>query len=478
MRKSVFGNRSSEMHKPSPDPEGHGTSRALDRRSFLKKSIQSGIAVGLWTAGGCATGSRTSLPNVLLITLDTTRFDRLSCYGYSLPTSPNLDALAAESVFYTHAYSTSSWTLPAHASIFTGKLVSSHGAQKDPTGPLKFSTGIQGPENWNKIRAQGLSVDETTLAQILKSAGYNTGAVVAGPWMKKVFGLNKGFDYYNDYGIKKLHGRLAPSVTKAAMHWLQTRDTDNPFFLFLNYFDPHLPYFLPQEDANVFMSDDRSYTQNERLSLMYSAEIRFMDKHIGVLMDRLKQTGQFDNTMIVITADHGELWGEHGMMGHGKSLFEPEIHIPQFVKYPRGEVAHSVSDVRTQVIDIMPLILERLGTPSPSGIQGTLPGQGVHPLIAEVYPLEFFTSRGDFQAIWDGKYKFVLNSKGNHELYDLDADPDELKNLVDEDSARAAELKSKLTTRLAALPKPGRAGPDQTIGEELSETLEALGYLE
>ena len=483
------------MHKPSPDPEGHGTSRALDRRSFLKKSIQSGIAVGLWAAGGCATGSRSTLPNILLITLDTTRFDRLSCYGYSLPTSPNLDALAAESVLYTRAYSTSSWTLPAHASLFTGKLVSSHGAQKDPTGPLKLSAGIQGNKDWDQLRARGLSVDETTLAQILKQVGYDTSAVVAGPWMKKVFGLNRGFDYYDDNDIKKVSGRAAPEVTRNALHWLRSRD-NAPFFLFLNYFDVHTPYVLPERDARMFMPEGgpdayREYTDHmfspaeerpagyrEFANYMYDAEIRYMDKYIGKLFDMMKSIGMYDNTMIIVTADHGEMMGEHGRRGHGKSLFEPEIHIPQFVKYPEGEVAHSVFDARTLVVDILPLILERIGAPIPSGIQGTLPDQRVDPIVAEVYPLEFFTSRGDFQAIWDGKYKFVLNSKGNHALYDLDADPDEMKNLVNEDAELAAELKSKLTTRLAALPKPGRAGPEQAVGEELSETLESLGYLE
>ena len=176
----------------------------MDRRSFIKTGLQSSLAAGLWVAGGCATPSRSSLPNILLITLDTTRYDRLSCHGYSLPTSPNLDALAAESVLYTRAYSTSSWTLPAHASLFTGKFVTSHGARKDPTGPLRLSSGIQGNKDWDNVRARGLSVEETTFAQILKRTGYDTGAVVAGPWMKKVFGLDRGFDQYDDDGIKKI----------------------------------------------------------------------------------------------------------------------------------------------------------------------------------------------------------------------------------------------------------------------------------
>ncbi|MCH7959788.1 MAG: sulfatase [Candidatus Hydrogenedentes bacterium] len=467
------------MRDLSPDRNDNLAPEGTNRRAFLKTSIQASLAAGLWVAGGCATAPRPSLPNVLLITLDTTRFDRLSCYGYTLPTSPNLDALAEQSVFYTRAYSTSSWTLPAHASLFTGKLVSSHGVQKDPSGPLRLSSVFSGHMDWDKVRARGLSTDETTLAQLLKQAGYDTGAVVAGPWMKKIFGLNKGFDFYDDDGIEKLNGRSGAEVTKAAVKWLRARDASNPFFLFLNYFDPHHPYILSRKDASVFMPTDRSYSETEKADRLYAAEIRFMDQQIGLLMDRLKRTGQFDNTMIVITADHGELMGEHGKTAeHGHTLYEPEIRIPQFVKYPAGEVAQSVVDTRTQLVDIMPLILERIDVPTPSGIQGTLPGQGLHPLVVEVYPLELFSDKGNFQAILEDKYKFVRNSKGNHALFNLDDDPGEMKNLLHEDSARADALKSKLITRLAALPKPGRAGPEQEVGEELQETLESMGYLE
>ena len=144
-------------------------------------------------ASGCEAlfGGR---PNVVLITLDTTRADHLGCYGYERATSPNLDRLAEASIVYTHMIATSSWTLPAHATLFTGKFTSSHGARYDPEGPLVLSDAIEGP--WSIYRARGLGEEGRTLAQVLQEAGYATGAVVGGPWMKRVFGLDRGFDFY------------------------------------------------------------------------------------------------------------------------------------------------------------------------------------------------------------------------------------------------------------------------------------------
>ena len=157
-------------------------------RSFPRaRVIVAGAIATLAACGGGGTGVR---PNVVLITLDTARADHLGCYGYERNTSPNLDRMAAESVLYLDATSTASWTLPAHASLFTGKFTSSHGARYDAEGPLLLTSGIRGPKSWDKYRARGLSPEETTLAQLLGRSEYATGAVIAGPWMKRVFGLD------------------------------------------------------------------------------------------------------------------------------------------------------------------------------------------------------------------------------------------------------------------------------------------------
>jgi arylsulfatase len=183
-------------------------------------------------------------PNILLITLDTTRADRLGTYGYGKATSPNLDALAAKSVVYTSAVSTTCWTLPAHATLMTGKLTSSHGARLDPEGPISLAQAIQGPTE--RYRARGLSPRERTLALVLGEEGYATAAVVASPWLKRIMGLDLGFASYDDDEIDQLGGRRATSVTASALRWLRSRPEHEPFFLFLNYFDPHGPYDPPE----------------------------------------------------------------------------------------------------------------------------------------------------------------------------------------------------------------------------------------
>ncbi len=197
--------------------KGKPTNRlGLSRREILKYGLYGTLAVGLspgfWISG-CAQRQKGKRPNVILVTLDTTRADRLGCYGYYRQTSPNLDKLADDSLVYTRAIAPSSWTLPSHASLFTGKFTSSHGAQKDPHGPLHLSEAIKGPESFKVARARGLSHNELTLAQILREAGYTTGAVVGGPWMKRVFGLDKGFSFYDDSQISTVGGRLARDVT-------------------------------------------------------------------------------------------------------------------------------------------------------------------------------------------------------------------------------------------------------------------------
>lgn len=227
--------------------------RTLSRRHVLKGGLYGGLAAGLAPSlllGGCARRSRR--PPVILITLDTTRADHLSCYGYDRHTSPNLDWLADESVLYERAVAPSSWTLPSHAALFTGRFTACHGSRYDPEGPLRLDRAIEAPDSWEVFRARGLSPEVPTLAQLLRQAGYATGAAVAGPWLKRIFGLNKGFDYYDDSSISSVSGRLAPEVTRSAVRWIDGRGQE-PFFLFLNYYDPHRPYTPPERFAWTFV---------------------------------------------------------------------------------------------------------------------------------------------------------------------------------------------------------------------------------
>ena len=449
---------------------------------MLKRGLYAGLALGfpaVW-GSGCSGGRRGTRPNVVLITLDTTRVDHLGCYGYRRRTSPNLDALAEQSVLYSRAIATSSWTLPSHASLFTGKFTTSHGARYDPEGPLRLKDAINGPASWDRYRARGLSADQRTLAQILKEAGYATGSVVAGPWMKRVFGLANGFDFYDDSGIGSSNGRLAPSVTASAGRWIE-EFKDREFFLFLNYYDPHGPLTPPQELAQQFLPastelrQDVPLTPEQHLAL-YDAEILFMDQQVGILLEKMKRLGIYDNSWIIVTADHGELFGEHGKFGHGHFLFQPEIHIPMFMKFPAGERAPAREEPLVQLTDILPAVCRRLELPVPEGIQGRVPGEA-HPVVAETYPLPSAQYAGDWRAFFEGDYKLLWNSESQHRLYNLKDDPGEAVDLADQDSARAQRMQDMLDGYLSGLPRPTAVGPDQELDEKTRDALKGLGYV-
>ena len=452
----------------------------ISRRKVLKYGLYGPLAGSLWVAG-CSEKRQGKRPNVLLITLDTTRADHLSCYGYFRQTSPNLDKLAAESVLYTRAIATSSWTLPSHASLFTGKFTSSHGARYDENGPLFLASAVSTASK--NYRARGLGPDELTLAGILKESGYATGAVVAGPWMKRVFGLDKGFDFYDDSKISTINGKSANLVTASAVNWIKTVRSKE-FFLFLNYFDPHAPYMPPQAALQMFLPNEPRSKNSpmpsgspERTRARYDAEILYMDHQIGRLLDKLKAYKLYESTLIIVTADHGELLGEHGRHGHGQHLWQEELHVPLFVKYPSKEVAAISKDDRAQLTDVLPMVCKRLGLSTPNGIQGGLPPETGHPVIAEVYPLSKLSREGDWRAIFDGDLKFLWNSKGNHQLFDLGDDPAEKNNLIKRQPARAEKMLVRLKNYVAKLPSPGPAAPVQQLDEHTKKALKSLGYV-
>jgi arylsulfatase A-like enzyme len=424
-------------------------------------------------------------PNVILITLDTTRMDHLGCYGYHRRTSPNIDKLAEESVLYTRAITPSSWTLPSHASLFTGKFTTGHGAKYDINGPLRLLDSIEGPDAWNAYRARGLSIDESTLAGILKEDGYVTGAVVAGPWMKKIFGLNKGFDHYDDAQISELNGRTADQVTENAVNWIR-KVKDNNFFLFLNYFDAHAPY-MPPKQYDVFTQKAVNFSNelsNKEGSILhvynsrYDGEILYMDYHIGQLFKMLKSENLFDNTLFVVTSDHGELIGEHGLFGHGNSLYQEELHIPLIIKYPGADVKPKQDNSFVQLNDVFAIILQYIGIERPGNIQSGIPPEIGHPVIAEVYPVPAIGNSGSWRAIYDENYKFLWNSSGNHILINLKKDPEEKVNLILKEMKQASLMYANLSKYLAMIPPPGPIHQEQTVDEETRKALRSLRYLQ
>jgi arylsulfatase A-like enzyme len=427
-------------------------------------------------------------PNLLLVTLDTTRADHLGCYGYARNTSPHLDALAAEGVVHPPLLATSSWTLPTHASLFTGLYPSSHGARYDRDGPLSLSDGIEGPARFRNYRVHGLAPGPPTLAALLRDAGYATAAVVAGPWMKRLFGLDRGFDAYDDSGVTDVKGVSAEAVTDAALRLLDglarsgfaqgTPAAGRPFFLFLNYYDPHSPYRPPPGFAGAFFSPDSAEGDGDAVD-RYDAEILYTDFHLGRLFDALRERGLYDATWILVTADHGELFGEHDVRGHGKTLYEEVLRVPLIEKPAKGLELPPPGDGPLGQVDLMPRVLAALGLPVPAAVQGSASPAAGRGLLAEVQPPEAFSVGGDFRMLRMGRYKLLWSSRGEHRLHDLEADPRELENLAAREPERLHEMLARLEQMVASLPRPAAAaGAPVAVDEQTRRALERLGYAE
>ena len=419
-------------------------------------------------------------PSVLIVTLDTTRADRVGLYGYERGTTPHLDRLGQQALVFDDALSTSSWTLPAHASLFTGMFPTSHGAHNDPEGEFYLTDAIRAPESWRVYRASGLRTDVPTLAEVLSRHGYATGAVVAGPWMKAIFGLGRGFDFYDDREIDTANGRDGARVTDAALTWLDGQP--GPFLLFLNYYDPHTPYRVRPRILQRFLPAGRiaspGHETAEEVRALYDSELAYADAQLGRLFDGLRARGLYDDLWIVVTADHGELHGEHGLTGHGSSLYQEEVHIPLVVKKPswRAEVGRIAGPI--QLTDLMAMLLLELGIEVPASVQGGPRPGGHAPVFAEVYPLPQLSDEGDYRMLREGPWKLLWNSLGHHRLYDLAQDPSEQHDRLAEEPDRAQVMLERLERFNANLPRPERDGTARTLDADTREALEKLGYIE
>ena len=465
-----------------------------------RRSLLLSVALAVCAPAGCSRATEPPRPSIVLITLDTTRFDYLGCYGFRRPASPNLDRLAADSAVFTQAYATSSWTLPTHASLFTGKLPSAHGAQSDPEGPLDLTQGFDAAhaqEKWKRFRVRPLAQGEITLAGILAHQGYATGGVAGGPWLKRVFGLAQGFQTWDDENVGSLNGRPADDVTRAALAFLDAHAA-RPFLLFANYYDPHEPYLPPRDDLRAVGmpgEDWRTLTPEDQARAEYAAEIHAMDRGIGQVIDRLRALGLYDSSFVIAVADHGQLLGDRYLggapvTGHGKTLSEAEIRVPFLVKFPGGSHRGSHAG-RISQVDLLPLLLGELGLPSPPRQQGASPlvdgalRAVAHPIVAELHPDPSLADeagveaplRGDWLVGFDGDWKLAWNGLGRSGLVDLAADPREEKNLFGAETVRAAAMEQALRGYLASLPPPGPAGAVGEVDPETLRALRRLGYL-
>ncbi|MEW6072481.1 MAG: sulfatase [Planctomycetota bacterium] len=421
-------------------------------------------------------------PPLVLITLDTTRVDHLSCYGYGQPTTPHLERLAAESVVFTDCIAVSSWTLPTHASMFTGLFPSTHGAHYDPEGEVALSTAVGGPEIFAHFKVHGLAPEAVTLAEVLQSAGYATVGVGSGPWLKPVFGLAQGFHAY-DCEFSSIAGRAAPEVNAIALPFLR-RQHRRPFFLFLNYFDPHDPYDPPPELARRFLAGGAPSDARLAALARYDAELFEMDAGIGEVLDELRARGLYDRSWIVVVSDHGELFGEHGLEMHGFSLFEDEVRSALMIKPPVGRELILDPAARVQHVDLMPFLLHELGIPAPP-MEGDPLGRVDHAVVSELFENEGNVVwkgerfRRRLWAIYSGRFKRILSTKENDPdagLFDLEVDPGERHDLAADRPEEARKLAAEWSAWRDSLLEPLDTSPLEGIDEATQRQLRNLGY--
>jgi len=464
-------------------------------------------------------------PNVVLITMDTVRADHLSLYGYARETTPYLRDFARHATLYSRAIATSDQTLTTHASMFTGLYPSWHGAYI---------------KTLNHPNGGALDDRYTTLAEVLRGHGYWTVAEVANyVLLAPETGLAKGFavyharqpfllslglhDFRNRFFLMARAGALlnlvldtsvfdgrllrAADINRHAVALLdEARNTRQPFFLFLNYMDAHAPYTPPPPfdlkfggahphlnagsivDLTTAVDSGRHHINAQERSYFisqYDGGIAYEDEQIHDLMARLRDLGLFENTLIVITADHGEAFGEHDLIQHSTgSVYQGLVHVPLLIKYPHQHEARK-SDPLVSEVDLMPTVLDVAGISLPFGLQGrslySPPAEDLETVYSESMASPSLVAlnskfRGSRCAMFVGPVKVITSTEGLPELYDLAADPNETHNLYRADDSRAKALADRLSTWEAAAPRqfeePGK------LDQSSLEKLRSLGYVQ
>ena len=423
---------------------------------------------------------RTSPVDVFIIAMDSTRWDHLETYGYKVPTSPGLAALAKQSIVFTRAYTTAPWTLPAFATLMTGHH--------------PYAVGIRREDN-------GMTSGVLTLPQLFNKNGYQTAGVISHIYLEKKYGVTTDFEFL-DTRISQ-QPITSPHVTNTALKYLE-QNKDKPLFMLLHYFDPHYSYIMHDilntypdykgrlcSDMDLFELRDMASTMNKDdhryLNALYDSEIRFTDSHVDRFLTGLKKAGKYDDALIVFLADHGEELGNRPPLywvGHTKTVTEETIRVPLFIKLPGSSSSRTIHQP-ISTVDLMPTIARLAGIdiPKNSGIWGRAldlnkPENNRRTVFSE-------TGRFDnYQTAIKGNWKLVAHGRNEHatyQLHDLSKDVWEHKDLSNEETGKLSELKAELAEWKRKLEEqkkkivPKEAKPD--LSKEEKERLRSLGYI-
>lgn len=421
------------------------------------------VALVLGLIGAAAAGIRAVATrgagtprNLLLVTIDTLRADRVGAYGYAAARTPHLDALAAAGLRFERAATVAPLTLPAHSSILTGTF-----------------------PGWHGVRDNGgfyLGDEQTTLAEVLRERGFRTGGFVASFVLDRRWGTAQGFErFFDEFDLERFkdaHGmdaiqRPANEVVDRAAAWL-AEDGARPFFAWVHLYDPHTPYDAPEPWRGRFPA-----TQDGA----YDAEIAFADDQLGRLLDALG--GRRKDTLVVVAGDHGEMLGERSEQTHGYFIYEPVTRVPLLMAGP-GWPARVVPD-QVRTVDVMPTVLARLGVPAPAAVQGAdlaplARGERTSLLAhSESWYPRYHYGWSELRSVQDGRFKLIHAPRP--ELFDLQDDPHEARDLAAEQPERVATLTRALEGLERRVANVAAASGPQALDAETEERLAALGYV-
>jgi len=429
----------------------------------------------------------TDSPNVIILLIDALRADRLSCYGNSRNTSPNIDKFAKDSVLFTQAISQSTFTKTSVSSLFTSLYPYQHGVYEGNTRDTE-----------NNITSDVLGEEEMTLAEVLLQNGFLTMAWVHNAQLRSYMGFAEGFVEYDEPA-----GDIK-SINKRFIRWIDWIGKRHRFFAYIHYLDLHDPYRpKPPYDtmygvySDVYSEIDfkdwgrhrKEIRENKRklekkdidqLLAYYDGQLTYIDSQIGLLLEYLKKEGLYDNTLIIITADHGDGFMEHGFISHSNTPYDELLRVPLIIKFPKSVYAGKVVRSQVRLIDVMPTILDYLGIRTDSELSGFSllnylddnrnKGKKID------FPKYAISEHHNTLSIRTEKYKYIHSPNKEDEFYDLSVDPKERNNIIDlrRDEAerfrkmalKVAQERKEKNTRKAVLDK-------KTV-----EELKALGYVQ
>ena len=476
---------------------GAGTVTAASLAAMATVALVAALALGGLSGQEEAVQGRGDAqgPNLLLIVVDTLRADHTGPYGSTEVSTPNIDRLAADGVVFENAFAQSSWTRPSMATIMTSLYAASH--------RVMYKTDL-------------LPDEVTTLAEAMSGAGYRTSGFVTNINVAPSFNFEQGFNRYSyiapDFffgatdsgaklalynGLRLVRERFLSSSKKvssyyqdasvvnfSALPWLE-ENAAQPFFSLIHYMDPHDPYMeIPYNGYGVARVNTPHPAASEAVELrrLYASNIEYLDGFLGAVIDQLVAAGVYDRTMVVLTADHGEEFYEHGGWWHGTTLYEEQLHVPLIVKPAAGNRGGTRVAGLARLLDVAPTMTAAAGVAAPVAWQGRdLFGGGVAPVA--VYAEEDHEGNV-LEAVRTSSWKLVLANAANPrgleevELYDLSKDPGELVNLASRMTAKVEDMRTDLEALRAVAASSAVAAVEGEIDEASRERLRALGYIQ